>query len=106
MDPEGVEYVEVPYRMLSNPAVSMWEHRQALARLRERGADQVDEAALFRMINQMCHIAETAEKTTKRTRREAERRQHAKNCTDEGDGATNTATTCYPGGGETTGNSG
>ena len=77
LDPEGVEYVEVPYRMLSNPAVSVWEHRQALARLRERGAEQVDEAALFRMINQMRDIAETAKKTTKRTRREAERRKHA-----------------------------
>ena len=55
----------------------MWEHRQALARLRERGAAQVDEAALFRMIEQMRRISETAEKTTKRTRREAERRTHA-----------------------------
>lgn len=77
LDPEGVEYVEVPYRTLSNPAVSVWEHRQALARLRERGIAQVDEAALFRMIEQMRHISETAEKTTKRSRREAERRNHA-----------------------------
>lgn len=76
LDPDGVEYVEVPYRTLSNPAVSVWEHRQALARLRQRGADEVDEAALFRMIEQMRRIAETAEKTTKRTRREAERRKH------------------------------
>src|SRR5699024_11296122 len=68
LDPEGVEYVEVPYRMLSNPTVSMWEHRQALARLRQRGADQVDEAALFRMIDQMRRIAETAEMSSKRTR--------------------------------------
>lgn len=77
LDPEGVEYVEVPYQTVSNPAVSVWEHRKALARLRERGATQVDEAALFRMIEQMRRISETAEKTTKRTRREAERRNHA-----------------------------
>nr|WP_288782477.1 transposase family protein [uncultured Kocuria sp.] len=77
LDPEGEEYVEVPYRTLSNPAVSVWEHRQALARLRERGAAQVDEAALFRMIEQMRHISETAEKTTKRTRRAAERRKQS-----------------------------
>lgn len=76
LEPDGVEYIEVPYRMLSNPAVSVWEHRQALARLRQRGAEEVDEAALFRMIEQMRRIAETAEKTTKRTRREAERRKH------------------------------
>jgi len=77
LDPEGVEYVEVPYQTVSNPAVSVWEHRKALARLRESGATQVDEAALFRMIEQMRHISETAEKTTKRTRRETERRNHA-----------------------------
>lgn len=77
LDPDGIEYVEVPYRTMSHPAVSVWEHRQALARLRERGFAQVDEAALFRMIDQMRDIAETAEKTTKRTRREAVRRQRA-----------------------------
>lgn len=77
LDPKGAEYVEVPYRTLSNPAVSVWEHRQALARLRERGAAQVDEAALFRMVEQMRHISENAEKTTKRTRREAERRNNS-----------------------------
>src|SRR5699024_219515 len=77
LDPEGVEYVEVPYRTMSNPAVSVWEHRKAVARLRERGATQVDEAALFRMVEQMRHISETAAKTTKRVRREAERRNHA-----------------------------
>lgn len=54
LEPEGHHYVEVPYRSISNPAVSVWEHRQALARLRERGAAQVDEAALFRTIEQKC----------------------------------------------------
>lgn len=77
LDPAGTEYIEVPYRTLSNPVASVWEHRQALTRLHERGAAQVDEAALFRMIDQMRYISETAEKTTKRTRREAERRNRA-----------------------------
>ncbi|MBB3036539.1 Mu transposase C-terminal domain-containing protein [Hoyosella altamirensis] len=77
LDPEGAGYLEVPYRALSNPAVSVWEHRQALARLRERGASQVDEAGLFRMIEQMRTIAETAQKATKRTRRQRQRRTHA-----------------------------
>lgn len=76
LEPEGRHYVEVPYKAISNPAVSVWEHRQALARLRERGAAQVDEAALFRIIEQMRHVTETAAKTTKRVRREAERRKH------------------------------
>lgn len=78
LEPDGHHYVEVPYRSISNPAVSAWEHRQALARLRERGAGQVDEAALFRMIEQMRHLSETASKTTKRVRREAARRQQTR----------------------------
>jgi putative transposase len=53
LDPEGSCYVEVPYRTLSRPAVTLWEHRRAVARLRERGRARVDEAALFRAIEQM-----------------------------------------------------
>lgn len=77
LEPEGVHYVEVPYRTMANPAVSLWEHRHALARLHERGIAQVDEAALFRTIEQMREIATTASKTTTRMRRDAERRNVA-----------------------------
>ena len=52
----------------------MWEELLRLARLRERGATEVDESGLFRMIEQMRTISETAQKTTKRTRRERQRR--------------------------------
>lgn len=74
LEPEGAHYVEVPYRTMANPSVSLWEHRHALARLHERGVAQVDEVALFRTIEQMREIANTAAKTTKRMRRDAERR--------------------------------
>lgn len=77
LDPDGSAYVEVPYRNLARPPVSLWEHRQALARLAERGAGQVDEQALFGMIEQMRRIAEDAARTTRRARRDAERRSHA-----------------------------
>lgn len=78
LEPEGHHYVEIPYRSISNPSISLWEHRQALTRLRARGTAQVDEAVLFRMIEQMRQVSETAVKTTKRVRRETERRKHAK----------------------------
>ena len=74
LDPDGHVYVEVPYRTMANPVVSLWEHQRALARLRERGIAQVDEAVLFRMIEQMRDIASTASKTTKRMRRDTQRR--------------------------------
>lgn len=81
LDPDGATYVPVPYRNLAHPAVSVWEHRQALQRLKDRGIGQVDEQGLFRMIDQMRRIADEATKTTRGTRRAAERRRHAPDTT-------------------------
>jgi putative transposase len=78
LEPEGQHYLEVPYRTLSHPAVTLWEQRQALARLRQLGREQVDESALFRMIGQMREIVTTAQKATRKARRDADRRQHLK----------------------------
>lgn len=77
LDPEGASYLPVPYRTLSHPAVSVWEHRAALERLRAEGRAQVDEEALFRMVEQMRTITDTAGSATRRARRDAERRSNA-----------------------------
>ena len=77
LDPDGGTYLQVPYRTLSHPPISAWEQRAATARLREQGRAQVDEDALFRMAGQMRAISETAVKTTRRARRDAERRPAA-----------------------------
>ena len=74
LDPAGESYLQVPYRTLSHPPVSVWEHRAAVARLREAGRAQVDEHALFRMVEQMRAITDTASNTTRSARRNAERR--------------------------------
>jgi putative transposase len=76
LEPDTQHYLEIPYRTLSNPAVTLWEQRQALARLRQQGRDQVDESVLFRMIQQMRDIAHAAQKKTRKARRDTERRQH------------------------------
>jgi putative transposase len=78
LEPEGQHYLEIPYRTLSHPAVTLWEQRQALARLRQLGREQVDEAALFRMIQQMRNIVATAQQTTRKARRDVDRRRHLK----------------------------
>jgi putative transposase len=78
LEPEGQHYLEIPYRTLLHPAVTLWEQRQALAKLRQQGLEQVDESALFRMIGQMREIVTTAQKTTRKARRDADRRQHLK----------------------------
>lgn len=77
LDPDGAAYVPVSYRNLAHPAVSVWEHRQALARLKERGVQQVDERALFEAIEAMRRITDQATTSTRRARRAAERRRHA-----------------------------
>ncbi len=77
-EPEGQHYLEIHYRTLSHPAVTLWEQRQALAKLRQLGREQVDESALFRMIGQMREIVTTAQKATRKARRDADRRQHLK----------------------------
>jgi putative transposase len=78
LEPEGQHYLEIPYRTLSHPAITLWEQRQALARLRQLGREQVDESALFRMIRQMRDIVTTAQQTTRKARRDAARRRHLK----------------------------
>ncbi|WP_455567149.1 hypothetical protein [Serratia symbiotica] len=63
---------------MSHPAVTLLEQRQALAKLRQQGREQVDESALFRMIGQMHEIVTTAQKATRKARRDTDRRQHLK----------------------------
>lgn len=78
LETEGPHYLEIPYRTLFHPAVTLWEQRQAREHLRLLGREQVDEATLFRMIRQMRDIVDTAKKTTRKVRRDTERRQHLK----------------------------
>ena len=75
---EGQHYLEIPYRTLLHPAVTLWEQRQALAKLRQQGREEVDESVLFRIIGQMREIVTTAQKATRNARRDADRRQDLK----------------------------
>ncbi|MEQ1529672.1 MAG: Mu transposase C-terminal domain-containing protein [Methylococcales bacterium] len=79
LDTESQNYLEIPYRSMENPAITLWEQRQAVKRLREQGRDQVDEVSLFRMIDQMREIVCDAQKATKRSRRNNERLKHLSN---------------------------
>jgi len=71
--PNG-EYLELSYRDVRRPPVSLWEHRLATRKLREEGRAQVDENAIFQAIDRMRRIAEEALHTTKAVRRQHERR--------------------------------
>ncbi len=76
LDPASNQYFEIPYRSLANPAITLWEHKKAVDKLRENGRAQVDEPAIFRMVTQMRRITETAAKERKRARRDGVRRSH------------------------------
>ncbi len=64
----------MPYRRLSHPPVSVWEQKAAVAALRAEGRAEVDEDALFRQIELMRDVVTAAARTTKRARRDTERR--------------------------------
>jgi putative transposase len=74
LDPDGSVYLQVPYRTISRPAISVWEQKAAVARLRELGRADVDENALFAMVTQMRQITDTATATTRKARRDRQRR--------------------------------
>ena len=71
--PDG-RYYDLSYRDLGRPAISLWEHRLALKRLREEGRAEVDEQAIFETIEAMRGIADRASAVSKLARRQRERR--------------------------------
>jgi putative transposase len=71
--PEQNEYIEVPYRQLSHPAITLWEQKESLKYLKEKGAGKVDEAAIFRTIEAMRKITEEAAASSRSARRRASR---------------------------------
>lgn len=76
LDPRDGSYLAVPYRTLSRPTITLWEHRLALRRLRARRRSEVDEAALFAAIEEMRAIEREAAHLTRAMRRDRARRKH------------------------------
>lgn len=74
LDPFSDAYLAVGYRNVSHPAISLWEHRAARARLREQGRSEVNEKALFATVEAMRQLSDTATRSTRRARRERARR--------------------------------
>jgi putative transposase len=72
--PDHDEYLEVPYRTLNRPAVTLWEHRESVRQLHAAGRQKVDERAIFRTIDALRMLtAEAAEKSRAARRRQARR---------------------------------
>lgn len=74
--PDSNQYLEVPYRTLSNPSITVWEQRKARERIRQQGQEKVDENAIFQAVREMRQINEQAKRTKKTARRETARISH------------------------------
>ena len=74
LDPIDNAYLEIPYRTLSRPAITLWEHRLALRRLREHHRQNIDEEALFAAVEEMRQIEHDAARLTRTARRNRTRR--------------------------------
>lgn len=69
LDPFDGSYLEVPFRTLSRPAITLWEHRAALRRARERNTAQVNEDMIFTAFEEMQEIERNAVRLSKKARR-------------------------------------
>lgn len=78
LSPDTGHYVEVPYRTIEAPAITIWEHKFAIKQLKEDGKKAVNEEELFKIIKEMRVITENAVKTSKLARRTVARSEHLK----------------------------
>lgn len=74
-DPQGQNYIPIPYRDSSLPPVSIWELREAKKRANEMGIKNYSERAVFELINQQRQIEEEAAEKTKKARRAQQKRK-------------------------------
>lgn len=75
--PSG-DHVRVPYADLRHPPVALWEHREAVKRLRAEGRRTVDEHAIFAAVEEQRRVLAEAGRSSKAARRGAERVAHAR----------------------------
>lgn len=76
-DPQGT-FWDIPYADLRRPRITLWEHRQAMQRLRAEGRGVVDEKAIFDAINAQQQIVAEAAHRTKAARRSMQRGTEAR----------------------------
>lgn len=69
LEPKSQEYIEVSYRTLSRPTISLWEHKMGIKFLRERGVAKLDEMAIFQAVESMRKLTKQAGEKSKLARR-------------------------------------
>ena len=69
LHPKETHYLEVPYRHMGRSSITIWEHKESLRRIREKGLSYYDESTIFKTISDMRMIVENATKETKQERK-------------------------------------
>lgn len=69
LDVKSNSYLEIPYRSLARPSITLWEHRAALKHLRDYGKKQVDEGLIFKAIEEMRSLVKEACHKSKKARK-------------------------------------
>lgn len=76
-EPKSGKYIEVPYRDLSRPPVSMWELKEAKRKLREESKAVTNEELIFRTIDKMRALVDSeAEKSKSARIKQQRQKQH------------------------------
>ncbi len=66
LDPETKQYHRISYRNTGHPAISVWEFRQALAQVKLKGIEKVDDDSIFAAYDEMKKVALGAVERTRR----------------------------------------
>lgn len=67
-DPDAQTYFRIPYRDKSHPAISLWELRAIHKYLVQIGRSQVNEAEIFKALDEMHRIEQSAMRKTSKAR--------------------------------------
>ena len=79
LHPKENVYVEVPYQAIGNPAITLWEHKLEIRRIKEEGRKTVSEEDIIKVIEKMRMITTEAVAKSKSARRKTERLEHLRN---------------------------
>jgi putative transposase len=76
LHPKDSQYLEVSYRSIGNPAITLWEHKFAVRRIKEEGRKAVNEEEIIKVVEKMREVTTEAIAKSKSARRNRERLNH------------------------------
>jgi putative transposase len=78
-DPDTEQYYDIHYRNTSHPSMTIWEHREVLRTLQERGVKRIDENIIFDTYTRLKNIENqaTSSAAMAKKRRNQTRKQYA-----------------------------